>query len=164
MTNSSLYRFYVFTIGDQEIGYYVKLHHIIADGWSIKLLTEQIAKNYDSITTNHSSENIERFSYLEYSVKENKLRNEHNKVQCTYQNSLITSEDHTISSTDLRGKRDSYFIDPALKSQIEVYIQKQSLSMNTFFLGIYTHTIHNEKAEIICNWYSHVRKIWVCGT
>lgn len=140
MTNSSLYRFYVFTIGDQEIGYYVKLHHIIADGWSIKLLTEQIAKNYDSITTNHSSENIERFSYLEYSVKENKLRNEHNKAQCTYQNSLITSEDHTVSSTDLRGKWDSYFIDPALKSQIEVYIQKQSLSMNTFFLGIYILT------------------------
>ena len=43
MTNSNLYRFYVFSIGDQEIGYYVKLHHIIADGWSIKLLTEQIA-------------------------------------------------------------------------------------------------------------------------
>ncbi len=140
MTNSSLCRFNVFTLGEQETGYYVKLHHIIADGWSMKLLTEQIAKNYDYLTTNRFVENAERFSYFDYALKESKLSNKHSECCCINRNLSTSSVVHTISSTKLSGKRENYFINSLLKSQIEEFIQKQNLSLNTFFLGIYILT------------------------
>lgn len=42
-----MYRFLVCRLRKNKTVYFVKLHHLIADGWSMKLLTEQITSAYE---------------------------------------------------------------------------------------------------------------------
>lgn len=49
LTGEPLFYFALFSLGDQDCGYFVKLHHIIADGWSTHIMTEQITDSYEQM-------------------------------------------------------------------------------------------------------------------
>ncbi len=44
--NNPLYFFALYKLSDNNKGYFAKFNHIIADGWSINVMTEQICSNY----------------------------------------------------------------------------------------------------------------------
>ena len=48
MLDSPLYAFTLFRIAPKETGYFIKLHHLIADGWSVELITRRIQQAYES--------------------------------------------------------------------------------------------------------------------
>ena len=47
LIDSPLYAFTIFRITRQETGYFIKLHHLIADGWSVELITKRVARAYE---------------------------------------------------------------------------------------------------------------------
>ncbi len=44
-----LYDFALLRIGEGLFGYYLKLHHVVADGWTIQLLTDQVSALYGQL-------------------------------------------------------------------------------------------------------------------
>ena len=51
--DSDLYEFHIFTLKDSgESGYFIKVHHIVSDGWSMNIMTKDIAEHYVNLTNN----------------------------------------------------------------------------------------------------------------
>lgn len=58
LCDSPLFEFVVFKVSDKLYGYFIKLHHIIADGWSIQILTRDIGKAYNELLQGKCNINI----------------------------------------------------------------------------------------------------------
>ena len=66
MLDAPMYYFAICKISQRETVYYVKLHHLIADGWAMKLLTHEISRFYEDYILDRHSIEIEAPSYIEY--------------------------------------------------------------------------------------------------
>ncbi|PMB02626.1 non-ribosomal peptide synthetase [Fischerella thermalis CCMEE 5273] len=53
--HSALFDFAFFTLGDDDNGYLVKVHHLVADGWSMDILTKQIGESYVRLSKGEKS-------------------------------------------------------------------------------------------------------------
>jgi len=141
LLNTPLYYFVIFKISDYDIGYFVKLHHIIADGWSMKLLTEQIAMFYESIITNQPCNNMHSPSYIDYVLNEanelTSVKNERAKKFWTYMFTPLPDISCNASVTNISGNRKSFVLDKNIFYKIEKYIKKYNISLNTLFICIY---------------------------
>ncbi|WP_445322059.1 condensation domain-containing protein [Paenibacillus sp. FSL M7-0420] len=67
-----LYHFSIFKLGDGHYAYYIKFHHSISDGWSLKLLTEQINNYYNDFRNNSDSAYEDNDSYIHLLENETK--------------------------------------------------------------------------------------------
>ena len=54
LADQPMYEFMMFTLSDEEHGYVVKFHHLIADGWSIQILAEQVRDCYEQLVANEA--------------------------------------------------------------------------------------------------------------
>ena len=61
-----LYYFALFTLSTSDNGFFVKLHHIIADGWSMAMLTRQIWSIYTMLLQGEETVPDEAPAYSEY--------------------------------------------------------------------------------------------------
>ena len=134
MTGTPLYFFCVFKLSENLTGYFVKFHHIIADGWSMELLTEQIAENYECLVFQKETNEI-RPSYLEYATYETTLTWE---KESTYwqKNSAVLFDINIPVSNNLKGKRQSFILDDKLQKRISAFIKQKRITWNVFFLGL----------------------------
>ncbi len=140
MVERPLYTFTIFKISKSVMGYFIKLHHIIADGWSIKLLTDQIIKSYEAIIKDELYEDEEIPSYIDYVIEEETYINSvyFNKAK-DYWNHMFSllPELPTALHNKLNGQRISFVIEDILFNKIDNYIKEQGITINTFFVGIY---------------------------
>ncbi|BCJ94145.1 hypothetical protein acsn021_17140 [Anaerocolumna cellulosilytica] len=145
MINCPLYYFSIFKISDNKTGYFIKLHHIIADGWSIQLLTDQITNEYENVIMKHC-ENDERNtyfieekpSYINFVYNEESQSKHMDKAK-KYWNEMYSKmpELSSVPCTNLNGQRMSFIPDDSMQVKIEQYIKKQKISLNTFLIFIY---------------------------
>lgn len=143
MVDSPLYYFCIFKVTDNNMGYFIKLHHIIADGWSIQLLTNQITKEYESIIelsdgNTKVSTVAERPSYIRHIQNEEseikKMDKAKNYWSRMYSPMPILSP---VCCKDLSGKRLSFIPNDIIQNKIEQYIHKYNISVNTFLIFLY---------------------------
>ncbi len=135
MTGTPLYFFCVFKLSDDLTGYFAKLHHIIADGWSMELLTEQIAENYEWLLSKKVPNTV-RPSYLEYTLKESALSWE--KESAFWQENAAMLSDMSIPvSSNLEGKRQSFVLDDEIHKEISNFIKQKRITWNVFFIGLF---------------------------
>ena len=126
--------FCVFRLSENLTGYFVKFHHVIADGWSMELLTEQIVENYECLLSNRFP-NAVRPSYIEYAAHESTLSWE--KESTFWQRNAAMLSDMSISvSNNLEGKRKSFMLDNELQKRISVFIKQKRITWNVFFIGL----------------------------
>lgn len=71
---SSLYDFQIFKLYNDEYVILVKLHHLICDGWSMSIISQQMDYIYTKLIENENV-CINSYSYLEYLEKEEKYLN-----------------------------------------------------------------------------------------
>lgn len=134
MTGKPLCFFCVFKLLETLAGYFVKFHHIIADGWSMELLTEQIAENYECLLFQKEPKAIKP-SYLEYAIYESTLTWE--KESAFWQKNAAMLSDMSISvSNNLEGRRQSFILDNELQKRIAVFIKQKRITWNVFFIGL----------------------------
>ena len=69
LVNAPLFKFTIIKIADDDGGYYIKLHHLIADAWSITLLANYISKIYVSLLNDTYTESSAP-SYIDYIEKD----------------------------------------------------------------------------------------------
>lgn len=71
LTEDDLYYFAIIKVNDNDTGFFVKCHHLIADGWSMSLLGSRIVNYYSRLKNGNDTSDINNPSYLDYIAGEN---------------------------------------------------------------------------------------------
>ncbi|MCK4258884.1 MAG: amino acid adenylation domain-containing protein [Halanaerobiales bacterium] len=140
LADSNLYYFAIFKITDQSYGFMVKLHHIIADGWSMQVLATDVIANYKRLLAGEPVEE-EKPSYLEYISKEQEYLKSKRfmKNKQFWHNKLGKLDELPLSKTseNSAGNRLVYKIDHSLTKKIRDFVDDQHISTATFLLSIF---------------------------
>ncbi len=73
--NSPLYQFSIIELPDNRTGLFVKLHHIIGDGWSLGWLSGEITRIYGMLEQGEVPDDKDIYSYREYIAGEQEYEN-----------------------------------------------------------------------------------------
>ncbi|MDR2933094.1 MAG: condensation domain-containing protein, partial [Oscillospiraceae bacterium] len=140
MNGQPLYYFAVIRVGASVSGYLVKLHHIIADGWSMKLLTEQITACYASMIRKRPYNPEKAPSYLDYVKDEIDYVNSDAcmRDRCFWADMFTPLPEVVIQApANLDGNRVSYIPDDELAVRIQQFIKDHTVSLNDLFVFLY---------------------------
>ena len=155
MFDEHLYQFIVLGEGNHSSGYLIKLHHIIADGWSIQILTDAVRNYYEDIISGNSAPNKEWPSYRIYIESDMKyLASERYQKDKNYWIEQFTRLDgmpNTLKG-NLKGKRDSFKLSKKQSNDIRKYCKNKSISINVLFITaymLYQHLTSNDTAVVI---------------
>lgn len=150
---NELFYFALFKISDAECGYFVKFHHIIADGWSINIMTEEICNIYMKLLNKEILDEKYNTSYIEYIQREQEyLKSKRfTKNKEFWNNEFITLPQSPLSNSanGIEGNRRSFDLDINMSKEIKEFAYKHKCSLNTFFISIfliylYKITQHND--------------------
>ena len=137
---SPLYEFTLFS-SDSFSGYALRIHHIIADGWSMQLLAEGVSSWYerlvheDNIQTNANK----KPSYQAYLLSEQEYikSNRYSLNRSYWLEAMADADSKDLTVTTLRGKRYSYTIPSELAQKISMFCRQYHISTNTLFSTLY---------------------------
>lgn len=151
LLDNDLFEFSFFKISDSDYGYLPRFHHIIADGWSMMLLTEQITQNYTDILNNRLNISENNPSYIDYINKENAyLNSERFNKNKAFWNSIfktLPAEFTGTSSNSIRGRRKTYNLNISMSNAIRKFAEQHKISLNTFFIFIYLLYINKTSGQ-----------------
>ncbi|MBB6022757.1 amino acid adenylation domain-containing protein/non-ribosomal peptide synthase protein (TIGR01720 family) [Paenibacillus sp. JGP012] len=135
--NSQLYYFAIYKINENSYGYLAKFNHIIADGWSIQLMSQQIILGYKRIISGETTNEEEIFSYSTYINEELKyVKSKRFAKDKEYWIQRFTPLPELPKSSLYfsGGNRISCQLDTKLFRQIKGYVQEIGSSTNAFFV------------------------------
>lgn len=141
LQNSRLFYFALYKISDNCMGYLIKLHHIIADGWSIQILTSKIMDYYLRLCNDECINNEIEYTYIHYIEKEKQYLTSRRFIrnQLFWNKEFETLSDLTMrpSSEGIIGNRKSYTVNYPFTKKIKEYCKKNNISLNTLFVTLY---------------------------
>lgn len=119
----------------------IKIHHIIADAWTFKLMGDRTLDNYSRIIK--KQEDLKKYSYLEYIEKEKKyLKGESYQKDKEYWEKYLQNirepavlKDISLSQ-DVKSIRVEKKISVKIHKKIMNYCKKYRITPYTFFLSI----------------------------
>jgi hypothetical protein len=139
--NERLFYFALFKISDNDNGYLAKFHHIISDGWSINIMTEQICDTYMKLLHGEEIDDSSDASYIEYIEREQKyfLSDRFLKNKDFWNKKFrVLPEEFLYKSCDtIEGKRKTFELSTALSLKIKEFTQANKCSLNTFFVTLF---------------------------
>ena len=146
-----LYHFALFEVNQKHKGCLIKLHHIIADGWSMEIITNQIMQNYQAYKDEGKVADSGLYTYSEYLDKES----EYKKSPAWKQDREFWAE--TFKSlpystvfereTDIHGERKVYIYSTVLSQKIKSFAKEHSVSVNAFFITCYLLFLYKHDGE-----------------
>ncbi len=75
LLDSDLFEFVLYKISNQQGGFFIRIHHLISDAWTMTLMGTQITNNYNILTRNEIP--LETWpSYLDFIEKEQERLND----------------------------------------------------------------------------------------
>jgi amino acid adenylation domain-containing protein/non-ribosomal peptide synthase protein (TIGR01720 family) len=141
LENERLFYFALFKISDQDNGYLAKFHHIICDGWSTSIMTEQICDVYIKLCKEEAIVENNEQSYLELIHDEKKYlwsdRFLKNKLFWHQKFKILPETFFNKSSDIIEGKRKTYLLDREVSLRIKEFAKENQYSLNTFFVSLY---------------------------
>lgn len=150
--DAPLYEFFVYKREINKCGYFVKLHHMIADGWSIRIMTEQISRNYELLLVEETIQPVEGISYIDYLEIENDyLQSDrfhkdrifwNTKYQTLPPMSSLRDEDEHLQS-----KRQTLHLDTSISANIKQVVKRYRISLNTFFAALFILYLHKTEQQ-----------------
>ncbi len=141
LEDGRLFYFALFNVGDCFTGYFVKFHHIISDGWSFSIMTEEIFSLYRELLDGKEVCKEAENSYLEYKdiereymeskrfIKDKAFWNERFKV--------LPEVFLRKSSENLEGKRSTFDVDLLTSEKIKRFVSDNNISINTFYVALF---------------------------
>jgi len=141
MENSFLFKVYLFKLAENDNGYLLNIHHVIADGWSIGIMTDEVLKIYEKLYSGENAEDSLYSSYLDCIEKEkNYIDSEKFYRNKQYWNEIFKNEEcleNIVPVNSLEGKRKTYEINKKLTNKIEELAKELGCSLNTLFTTLY---------------------------
>ncbi|MBY7142474.1 amino acid adenylation domain-containing protein [Virgibacillus sp. NKC19-3] len=146
LDKSFLFHFNVIKINKSLGGYFIKLHHLIADGWSFQIITKTIANLYNKLL---NKERIDEsfFNNLNYDYKrrENeylfseRFRKDEQFWSKSFSEKHYSYRRKNPSSYSInRGNRLKFKIDTEKSKKIDRLISKLGISANSFFVALFS--------------------------
>lgn len=135
-----LYEFVRFKISDSDMGYYMKLHHIIADGWTIKIITDEVYQNYMDILA--GIEEVEEYpSYRLYIEEEKKFlqsgRAEKNRNFWIEKLKKLPQDSYVTSSAEIEGRRKVFQLTEVETNNVNQFLIKNNITLNVLFSSLF---------------------------
>lgn len=140
LEDNPLYCFAVFIRDEHTCGYLVKLHHIIADGWSMQMLTKEISRNYSLLSTGDSIEDETTFSYMDFIKSDYEyLQSPRYRSDRIFWNNLFNAlpEEKPRTSDRLEGKRKTFHLSRDKTESIHRFCSTNSVTVNALFISLY---------------------------
>ncbi len=139
MLEHPLFDFMVFIDRNGQMGCYFKAHHIICDGWSIKLVAEKVVETYQSKIFGKEIK-YEQLDYSYYLDKERKYENSSrflkDKEFWLERFSDLSHITYSKSSDRTEAKRLTSIIIPERSQRIRNYTQEYSITIAAFFTSV----------------------------
>ncbi|MBD1372685.1 amino acid adenylation domain-containing protein [Hazenella sp. IB182357] len=138
LINHDLFYMAIYKISDSRIGLFIKIHHLIFDGWSIHILAKQLCEMYEQRMASESVESPFICSYREFIDKEQQYLNSERFLKDeNFWKSKFESLPELIfneSSDEISGKRKSFFIDEKLSIEMKRWTERHQCSLNEWFI------------------------------
>lgn len=129
---------------NSEISFYMKLHHLISDGWTITLMANEIIDNYTKILNRKEDEIVEKPSYIDYIISEREYNNSArfkksedywiNKFENGFEAAKLKVK--TSNAITTKACRKSYLLPEKLSKQLYEYVEKTGLSIFAIYTSI----------------------------
>lgn len=151
--DSRLYDFKIFRLSENEVGYIVKFHHVIADGWSIELLSKRIQSIYSGIRRDRKADIPVECSYISYLEAEREYLGSDRYIKNKrFWNELFTPlpELYCIESDATNAIRKQYMLPKDITAKIRRYVKDTDISISCFFIMIYLLYQYMMKSSL-CN-------------
>ncbi len=140
LSKGELYQFAICKTGKEETRVFLKIHHIIADGWSIQLIAELITKEYYHIKGD-VTESGEAYSYLDYLDSEEKYFNsarfEKNETYWLEQFSDVKEMNLLQSSKGINGIRRNFELSKEETSILKQFADSEQVLLQTAVMAAY---------------------------
>ncbi|MCP3781444.1 non-ribosomal peptide synthetase [Paenibacillus sp. MZ03-122A] len=140
LEHEHLFRFFLVKLNELKMGYFVIFHHLIADGWSIQIMTEQIREAYEQLLLDGSIQLIESPSYLDYLYSEKMyLESDRFVKNKSYWLDLFgetTDREHTCNLESFAAARKTFGLDRDLSIRIKDFLNQKNWTINTFFIAV----------------------------
>lgn len=141
--DSPLFRFAILRLGSQDHRLFIKIHHLVADGWSITVLIEQILKHYRALQTGQALNEPPPGSFVEYIIQQTAPRTlEKAKLFLHYVFEKLTTAPAAVrirpdlpAATAVKANRKSFTISPTLRTEIVRFCDSRHSSVYLFFLS-----------------------------
>ncbi|UHA72038.1 non-ribosomal peptide synthetase [Paenibacillus sp. 481] len=166
LIQSALYHFLMFKTDHEQYGYCIKIHHIIADGISLEIITNQITSNYFQLLSNNPVASHEPKSYIDYISAEqdyrfsDRFQQDRNYWINTFDTlpAFIEFKAYQPILSSTAANRASFTIKGGLYQDLKQFCQDQQINVYAFFLSVlytYIHKVSNEQDMAIGAVYSN---------
>ena len=145
--DSFLYNFYIFNFSNGYGAFMLNIHHLIADSWTLGLISREIIKQYNYLKSNKVTCEIPKYSYLEFlESQENYINSQRyikdkeyweNKFDSVPSIASISNKKNISNGNSFLAERQLFKLDNALSNSIKTYCLKNSISPYNFFMAIY---------------------------
>lgn len=149
--HQELYKIELYKLSDCHYKVYVKMHHIISDGWSFGIFLEQIS----SLLKTNKVE-LPKNDYMHYRKAEKIYKNSKRYLKDKeYWEKIVQSIPHNQlynSKINFRGERYTYNISIELTKEIRQFCDDQRISESQFFVtvfGLYESIIKGEDTIVV---------------
>jgi amino acid adenylation domain-containing protein/non-ribosomal peptide synthase protein (TIGR01720 family) len=139
--DNPLFQFVLFRVAARDNGYWIKFHHLIADGWSINIMTEEICDTYEKLKRGQPLSEQSAPSYLEYLEAERQYLGSERfvKDQGFWNEKFRAIPEHLSVAKDntLSGRRKTYDWDQDRTAGVKLFCNHYKISLNTFFIVVF---------------------------
>ena len=134
-----LYRFIIFRTDFDQYGYLFLIHHIVADGWSFQIFTQELQENYEMLIQNKPKLKRLQQNFDDYLICEEKYLNSPKyEKDKSYWNRVFSTPvvQLATSCTDCKGYRSTFFISEKYTQRIKHFCRTYSISESAFYSGV----------------------------
>ena len=148
LNKGCLFEFILYRCSDKKIGFFVKLHHLIADGWSFEIMTVEIRDIYMQLLADKFKSYEGQSTHLEdflQAEEEYRLLSSRFKRDQEYWYQTLKDLPEPIlgmNSSDLIGKRLRKELTQEQTSAIRMMLNQHNLSMNDFATALVAVIMH----------------------
>ncbi|MGE1109478.1 amino acid adenylation domain-containing protein [Bacillus wiedmannii] len=147
--NSNLYYFALIKLNDNECAVFGNVHHIIMDGLSIQIFTEQIAKYYYEMY-NENEEGESENSYVQFLTNEQTYLNSSRfqKDQKFWLEEFKTLpsvtglKPYNTYQVSTKASRETFILTEYLKRKIGKFSEDYKISLYTFFVAAFSLSMY----------------------
>lgn len=143
-------------IDDNVIYIYLKMHHIIADGWSFAVIANQICDLYNKITNEHIMDNSIMPSYSNFIKREKDYLSSgkfyKDKIYWSDRYKQLPEFLYSEKNDEIIAERKKIKINKKTCLDIKDFTTNHQCSLNTFFIAvylIYRYKMYDQKEIII---------------
>ena len=141
--DSPLFYFAVIKISDNLAGFYVKLHHMIADAWTLVTFGNEIIDYYYKLLEGKGIETLSKPSYIEYINNEQIYLDSERflKDEAFWMEKfkkipeLATVKERKTSMTSIRASRKTFVLPEKLSKKIHQHCSKHKTSIFSLYLS-----------------------------